>query len=55
MSNAKSSMINMKLKNAIRLDTVPLEKNIQKKPYYLKMVFTDTFINLANSTWIKKD
>ena len=55
MNNTVSSMIGMKPKDAIKLDIVPLDKNVQKKPHYLKMVYTDIFISLGNSTEIKKD
>ena len=49
MNSTKSSMINMKPKDAIKLDTVQLDKHIQKKTYYLKTVYTDIYINLANN------
>ena len=55
MNNTKSSMIDMRPKDTIKLDTVPLEKNIQKKPYYLKMAYADIYINLGNNMEIKKD
>ena len=48
MNNTKSLMIDIKPKDAIKLNTIPLDKNIQKKPYYLKMDYIDTFISLAN-------
>ena len=54
INNTKSLMIDMKPKNAIKLDTVPLEKRIQKKLYYPKMAYTDIFINLGNNTETKK-
>ena len=54
MNNTKSSMINMKPKDAINLDTVQLDKHIQKKTYYLKTVYTDIYINLANNMETKK-
>ena len=54
MNNTKSSMINMKPKDAIKLDTVQLDKHIQKKTYYLKTVYTDIYINLANNMETKK-
>ena len=56
MNNTKSSMIDMKPKDAIKLDTVPLDKKISRRnPYYLKMDCIDIFINLANNMEIKKD
>ena len=48
-------MIYMKPREAIKLDTVPLDKHIQKKSYYPKMAYTDIFINQANNMEIKKD
>ena len=55
MNNTVSSMIGMKTKDAIKLDTVPLDKNIQKKAYYPRMDYIDTFISLANNMETKKD
>ena len=55
MNNIVSSMIGMKPKDEIKLDTVPLDKNIQKKPYYPRMDCIDTFINLVNNMETKKD
>ena len=55
MNNIVSSMIGMKPKDEIKLDTVPLDKNIQKKPYYPRMDCIDTFINLVNNIETKKD
>ena len=55
MNNIISLMIGMKPKDAIKLDTFPLDKNIQKKLYYLEMAYTDIFINLGNNMEIKKD
>ena len=55
MNNTVSSMIGMKPKDAIKLDTIPLNKNIQKEPYYPKIAYIDIFIGLANSMEIKKD
>ena len=54
MNNTKSSMTDMKPKDVIKLDTAPLDKNIQKKPNYLKMNCIDTFIKLANKMETKK-
>ena len=60
MNNTKSSMIDMKPRDAIKLDTVKLDRNtvkhIQKKTRYMKMVYKDIHINLVNiSTWRPKD
>ena len=55
MNDAKSSMIDLKLKDAIKLDTVPLDKIYQKKAYYPKMDHIDIFINVTNNMEIKKD
>ena len=52
MNNTKSLMIDMKPEDATKLDTVPLD--IQKKPYYLRMVYTDVYISLTNNTETKK-
>ena len=49
IKKTKSSMIDMKLKDAIQLDTFHWTKHIQKKPYYPGMDYIDTFINLANN------
>ena len=53
MNNTVSSMIGMKPKDTIKLDTVPLY--IQKKLYYPRMDYIDTFINLVNNMETKKD
>ena len=55
MNNTVSSMIGMKPKDAIKLETVPLDKTYPEKPYYLKMAYTDIHINLVNNIEIKKD
>ena len=55
INNIVSSMIGMKPKDAIKRDTVPFDKNIQKKPYYLKTDYIGTFINLVNNIVTKKD
>ena len=44
-------MIGMTPKDADKLDTVKLDK----KTYYLKMVYIDIYINVASSMEIKKD
>ena len=67
MKNTVSSMIVMKPKDAIKLDSVPPDKtlyyniqyplyyNIQKKLYCRRMDYVDTFINLTNNMETKKD
>ena len=45
LKNTIYSMIGMKPKDAIKLDTVPLDK----KPYCPRMDCIDTFINLVNN------
>ena len=55
MNNTISSMIGMKSKDAIKLYFIPLDKHIQKKPYYPRMDCIDIFISLANNMEIKKD
>ena len=48
-------MIGMKSKDAIKLYFIPLDKHIQKKPYYPRMDCIDIFINPANNMETKKD
>ena len=55
MNNTVSSRIGMKPKDAIKLDTIPLDKNIQKKPYCPRMDCIDTFVNLVNNMETKND
>ena len=55
MNNTVSSMIDMKPKDAIKLDTIPLDKKYPEEPYYPRMDCIDTFINLANNMETKKD
>ena len=56
MNNTVSSMIGMKPKDAIELDTVPLDKTyLKKKPYSPRMDCIDTFINLVKNMETKKD
>ena len=55
INNMVSLMIDMKPKDAIKLDSVPLNKNIQKKTYYPKMDYIDTFTSLVNNMETKKD
>ena len=55
MNNTVSSKIGMKPKDEIKLDTIPLGKNSQKKPYCPRMDCRDTFINLVNNMETKND
>ena len=55
MNNTVSSMIDMKPKDAIKLDTIPLDKKYPEEPNYPRMDCIDTFINLANNMETKKD
>ena len=55
MNNTVSPMIGMKPKDAIKLDAVPPYQTYPEELYYLKMVYTDIYINLANNMEIKKD
>ena len=45
----------MKPKDAIKLDTIHWRKHSQKKPYYVRMVYTHIYINLVNNMGIKND
>ena len=55
MNSTVLSMIGMKAKDAIKLDTVPLDKTYPEKPYYSRMDYIDTFISLVNNMDTKKD
>ena len=58
MNNTNSSMIGMAPKDAFKLGIVKLdksEKRLQRKIYYLKMVYTDICNSLVNNMEIKKD
>ena len=55
MNNTISSMNGMKPKDAVKLQTGPLDKTYPKKPCYPKINCIDTFINLTNSMETKKD
>ena len=55
MNNTILLMIAMKPKDAIRLDTVPLEKKYPEETVLPKMDYIDIFINLANNMKTKKD
>ena len=46
MNNTKSSMMDMKPKDAIKLDTVKLDKAYPEETYYLK-----TVLQMSMSTW----
>ena len=53
MNNTISSMIGMNPKDAIKLDTIPLDNPYTEET--VKMAYTDIFINLVNNIEIKKD
>ena len=55
INNTVSPMIGMKPKDAIKLDTVPLDKTYAKKPYYARIDCMDTFIKLVKNIETKKD
>ena len=55
MNNTVSSMIGRKPKDAIKRDTVPLDKKYPKKLYYPRMDYVDTFISLVNNMETKND
>ena len=55
INNTVSPMIGMKPKDAIKLDTVPLDKTYPKKPYYARIDCMDTFIKLVKNMETKKD
>ena len=54
INNTISLMIGMRPKEAIKLDTPPLDKTYPEETYCLKMACTDIFINMGNNTEIKK-
>ena len=54
MNNTVSSMIDMKAKDAFKLDTVPLDAKYPKETILPKDCI-DTFINLVNNMETKKD
>ena len=55
MNNTVSPMIGRKPKDAIKRDTVSLDKKYPKKLYYPRMDCIDTFINLVNNMETKND
>ena len=55
MNNAVSLVIGMKPKDAIKLDTVPLNKTYPEETVLPRMDYIDTFINLVNNMETKKD
>ena len=58
MNNTKASIIDMKPKDAIKLDISGLYKPKtypQRKPNYLQMIYTDIYISLVKNMEIKKD
>ena len=55
MNNTKSSVIDMEPKDAIKLDTVPLDKTYPGETVLPEMVHIDIYINLTNNMETKKD
>ena len=55
VNNTVLLVIGMKPKDAIKLDTVPRDKNVQKKPCYLWMDYIDIFISLVNNMETNRD
>ena len=57
MNNKNSSMIDMKPKDAIKLDIATLDKpkRIAKKNCYPKMIYTDTYIGRVSNMEVKKE
>ena len=55
MNNTKSSMIGMKLKDAIKLDILRLDKTYPEDNMPLKLVCIDIYISLENNVETKKD
>ena len=55
MNSIKPSMVDMKPKNAIKLDIVELDKfeTYPEEIYYLKMVYADIYIGLVNNIHMK--
>ena len=54
INTINSLVIDNKPKDGIKPDSAHLDKHIQKKMYYLKMVYTDIYINLTNMMETKK-
>ena len=55
MSNTKSLMIDTKPNDAIKLDTIPLDKIYPEETVLPEDGLIDTFINLTNNMEIRKD
>ena len=55
MNNTVSSMIDMKPKDAIKLDTVPLDKKYLEEAVLSEDGLHSAFINLVNNMETKKD
>ena len=55
MNNTKSLMIDTKPNDAIKLDTIPLDKIYPEETVLPKDGLIDTFINLTNHMEIRKD
>ena len=55
MNNTKSLMIDTKPNDAIKLDTIPLDKIYPEETVLPEDGLIDTFINLANNMEVRKD
>ena len=55
MNNTKSLMIDTKPNDAIKLDTIPLDKIYPEETVLPEDGLIDTFINLTNNMEIRKD
>ena len=55
MNNTKSLMIDTKPNDAIKLDTIPLDKIYPEETALPEDGLIDTFINLTNNMEIRKD
>ena len=55
MNNTKSLMIDTKPNDAIKLDTIPLDKIYPEETVLPEDGLINTFINLANNMEIRKD
>ena len=55
MNNTKSLMIDTKPNDAIKLDTIPLDKIYPEETVLTEDGLIDTFINLTNNMEIRKD
>ena len=55
MNNTKSLMIDTKPNDAIKIDTIPLDKIYPEETVLPEDGLIDTFINLTNNMEIRKD